>query len=211
MKHDKLFLVRILCLIGIAGELLIPNNIIRMLFGLFFAIISVALLLMHKNDIILEESDRKTNYSISIICISVILLLFIIVGYIILKELRVIVLSDSQEIFLSEILVFGFMAIFGNCSKKLPFNKYVGLRLPWTLDDCQTWRYAHRCWGWINFVLGIILVILSIFILILTKDDTNFEMISVYLVFLQLGIMVLTIIPTEFLLHKHFTKQGMKK
>ena len=206
MKHDKLFLVRILCLIGIAGELLIPNNIIRMLFGLFFAIISVALLLMHKNDIILEESDRKTNYSISIICISVILLLFIIVGYIILKELRVIVLSDSQEIFLSEILVFGFMAIFGNCSKKLPFNKYVGLRLPWTLDDCQTWRYAHRCWGWINFVLGIILVILSIFILILTKDDTNFEMISVYLVFLQLGIMVLTIIPTEFLLHKHFTK-----
>ena len=211
MKHDKLFLVRILCLIGIAGELLIPNNIIRMLFGLFFAIISVAFLLMHKNDIILEESDRKTNYSISIICISVILLLFIIVGYIILKELRVIVLSDSQEIFLSEILVFGFMAIFGNCSKKLPFNKYVGLRLPWTLDDCQTWRYAHRCWGWINFVLGIILVILSIFILILMKDDTNFEMISVYLVFLQLGIMVLTIIPTEFLLHKHFTKQGVKK
>ena len=54
-------------------------------------------------------------------------------------------------------------------------------------------------------------MILSIFILILTKDDTNFEMISVYLVFLQLGIMVLTIIPTEFLLHKHFTKQGMKK
>lgn len=143
MKHDKLFLIRILCLIGIAGELLIPNNIIRMLFGLFFAIISVAFLLMHKNDIILEEIDRKTNYSISIICISVILLLFIIVGYIILRELRVIVLSDSQEIFLSEILVFGFMAIFGNCSKKLPFNKYVGLRLPWTLDDCQTWRYAH--------------------------------------------------------------------
>ena len=34
----------------------------------------------------------------------------------------------------------------------------------------------------------------------------DFEMISVYLVFLQLGIMVLTIIPTEFLLHKHFTK-----
>ena len=49
------------------------------------------------------------------------------------------------------------------------------------------------------------------FILILMKDDTNFEMISVYLVFLQLGIMVLTIIPTEFLLHKHFTKQGVKK
>lgn len=74
-----------------------------------------------------------------------------------------------------------------------------GYRTTMSRMNDETWRYAHRCWGWINFVLGIILVILSIFILILTKDDTNFEMISVYLVFLQLGIMVLTIIPTEFL------------
>ena len=49
------------------------------------------------------------------------------------------------------------------------------------------------------------------FVLILMKDDTNFEMISVYLVFLQLGIMILTIIPTEFCLHKHFTKLGRRK
>ena len=70
-----------------------------------------------------------------------------------------------------------------------------GYRTTMSRMNDETWRYAHRCWGWINFVLGIILVI---------------EMISVYLVFLQLGIMVLTIIPTEFLLHKHFTKQGMK-
>ena len=63
-----------------------------------------------------------------------------------------------------------------------------GYRTTMSRMNDETWRYAHRCWGWINF-----------------------EMISVYLVFLQLGIMVLTIIPTEFLLHKHFTKQGMKK
>ena len=78
------------------------------------------------------------------------------------------------------------------------------------LND-ETWKYAHKCWGRMNFALGIIQAILSLFVLILMKDYTNFEMISVYLVFLQLGIMVLTIIRTEFLLHKHFTKQGMKK
>lgn len=78
------------------------------------------------------------------------------------------------------------------------------------LND-ETWKYAHKCWGRMNFALGIIQAILSLFVLILMKDYTNFEMISVYLVFLQLGIMVLTIIPTEFLLYKHFTKQGMKK
>ena len=86
-----------------------------------------------------------------------------------------------------------------------------GYRTTMSRMNDETWRYAHRCWGGINFVLEIILLILSIFILILTKDDTNFEMISVYLVFSQLGIMVLTIIPTEFFLHKHFTEQGMKK
>jgi len=26
----------------------------------------------------------------------------------------------------------------------------------------ETWKYAHRCWGGLNFVLGIILTILSI-------------------------------------------------
>ena len=106
------------------------------------------------------------------------------------------------------------MIILGYTWKDKPPKNRQGLsgyRTTMSRMNDETWKYAHRCWGRINFVLGIIVVILSIFILILTKNDTNFEMISVYLVFLQLGIMVLTIIPTEFLLHKHFTKQGMKK
>ena len=79
-----------------------------------------------------------------------------------------------------------------------------------TIND-ETWNYAHKCWGRINLVLGIILAILSICVLILMKDNNHFAIISICLVLLQLGIMILTIIPTEFLLHKHFTKQGMKK
>lgn len=86
-----------------------------------------------------------------------------------------------------------------------------GYRTAMSRINDETWKYAHRYWGRMNYVLGIILMILSLFVLILMRDHTNFEMISVYLVFIQLGIMVLTIIPTEFLLHKHFTKQGMKK
>lgn len=86
-----------------------------------------------------------------------------------------------------------------------------GYRTTMSRMNDETWKYAHRQWGRINLALGIILAIVSFFVLILMRDYTNFEMISVYLVFIQLGIMALTIFPTEFLLYKHFTKRGIRK
>ena len=106
------------------------------------------------------------------------------------------------------------MALLGYKWKDNPPKDRLGIsgyRTTMSRINDETWKYAHKCWGKMNFVLGILLAILSIFVLILMKDDTNIEMISVYLVFLQLGIMMLTIIPTEFFLHKHFTKLGEKK
>lgn len=144
MKRDKLIFIRIICLVGTIGEVLFPNSTAGILFGLILAITSVIFLLMLKNEIVIEKSDCENNYSISIMCISVVILLLIIVGYIILKDFQIIVLSDTQEYFFSEILVLSFMALLGSCANTLPFNKHVGLRLPWTLADYQTWRYAHK-------------------------------------------------------------------
>ena len=144
MKHDKLIFIRIICLVGTIGEVLFPNSTAGILFGLILAITSVIFLLMLKNEIVIEKSDCENNYSISIMCISVVILLLIIVGYIILKDFQIIVLSDTQEYFFSEILVLSFMALLGSCANALPFNKHVGLRLPWTLADYQTCRYAHK-------------------------------------------------------------------
>lgn len=144
MKHDKLVFIGIICLVGIIGEVLFPNSTVGILFGLILVITSVIFLLTLKNEMALEKNDCENNYSISIMCISVVVLLLIIVGYIILKDFQIITLSDTQEYFFSEILVFSFMALFGSCANALPFNKYVGLRLPWTLVDYQTWRYAHK-------------------------------------------------------------------
>ena len=147
MKHDKLVFIRIICLVGIIGEVLFPNSTGGILFGLILAITSVIFLLMLKNEMALEKSDCENNYSISIMCISVVVLLLIIVGYIILKDFQIITLSDTQEYFFSEILVFSFMALFGSCANALPFNKYVvnrNLKEGEVLVDYQTWRYAHK-------------------------------------------------------------------
>ena len=45
-----------------------------------------------------------------------------------------------------------------------------GYRTTMSRINDETWKYAHKCWGSINFVLGIILAILSIFVLILMCD-----------------------------------------
>lgn len=54
-------------------------------------------------------------------------------------------------------------------------------------------------------------VIISFTILIIRRNHTNFEIISGYVVFVELGIKTLTYLPTEFLLNKHFANQGMER
>nr|WP_279285788.1 SdpI family protein [Clostridium perfringens] len=52
---------------------------------------------------------------------------------------------------------------FGNLAPKIPFNRYMGLRLPWTVRDEDTWRVAHRILGYVSFPIGIVMFVLSFF------------------------------------------------
>ncbi|MDD3404558.1 MAG: SdpI family protein [Hespellia sp.] len=90
-------------------------------------------------------------------------------------------------------------------------NGVSGYRTTMSRLNDTTWKYAHKYWGKINLVLGIILIILTISIFILSRKYADFEKLITYLVFVQLGVMTLTIIPTEILLNRRFTKQGTKK
>ena len=66
-----------------------------------------------------------------------------------------------------EILMVGlisiFMMTFGNLSPKIPFNRYLGLRLPWTIRDEQTWRVAHKIVGYSSFPIALIMFVLAFF------------------------------------------------
>ncbi len=68
----------------------------------------------------------------------------------------------------SEILIVAavslFMMTFGNIAPKIPFNRYVGLRLPWTVSDEDTWKLAHRYVGYSAFPLAITQFVLAFFI-----------------------------------------------
>ena len=61
------------------------------------------------------------------------------------------------------VLISIFMMIFGNLSPKIPFNRYLGLRLPWTIRDEQTWRVAHKIVGYSSFPIALIMFVLALF------------------------------------------------
>lgn len=56
------------------------------------------------------------------------------------------------------------MILFGNIAPKLPFNRYTGLRLPWTIRDENTWRIAHKALGYLTFPFTILMIISYFFI-----------------------------------------------
>lgn len=70
------------------------------------------------------------------------------------------VLSPQISELLAPILVCVFMVGFGNLSPKVPYNKFFGLRLPWTLLDEQTWIIAHRMLGYLSLPLSFIYIAL---------------------------------------------------
>ena len=73
------------------------------------------------------------------------------------------VMTDIQEEMIGTAIAVVVMVVIGNAAPKIPFNRYMGLRLPWTIRDEATWRAAHKLLGAITFPLVCILIIGSIF------------------------------------------------
>lgn len=68
-------------------------------------------------------------------------------------------LSTSKQ---STIIIFIFMLVFGNYAPKIPFNRNLGIRLPWTLKDEYTWRYAHRIAGYTSIPCAFLYLSISL-------------------------------------------------
>lgn len=68
----------------------------------------------------------------------------------------------------NEIVLIGlcsiFIMVFGNLSPKIPFNRYMGLRLPWTIRDEDTWKVAHKIVGYLAFPIAIAMFVSAFFI-----------------------------------------------
>lgn len=63
--------------------------------------------------------------------------------------------SETGEKLLALGIIEATVLFAGYISPKLPFNRHTGLRLPWTVQDEDTWNTAHRVLGWIALPIAI--------------------------------------------------------
>lgn len=69
----------------------------------------------------------------------------------------------------------------GIISPKLPYNRHTGLRLPWTVQDEDTWNVAHQILGYIALPITLLYIACSLTI-------PNFEIVTLCVMGLWIGI-----------------------
>lgn len=110
-----------------------------------------------------------------------IIIMFICIITDILIAADIIRISENEEKTLALFVISTIMIFSGIISPKLPFTRHTGLRLPWTVQDEDTWNLAHRTIGYISLPLTLLYVGCS-----LTID--NFEIVTLIAMVLWIGI-----------------------
>ena len=100
---------------------------------------------------------------------------------VVLSDLADFSFSERSETLLAAALVSCIMVFAGIVSPKLPFNRHTGLRLPWTVQDEDTWNIAHR-------ILGVISLPCALLYLAAGLCLSNFELVSLCAMAVWIGI-----------------------
>ena len=162
-KND---LTRIILLITsllmlVIGFVMSKSNIEILILGIL-AIIFLVVLDRQASDIVKLSKNNpkvKTFRFLNMFTLLIVVLCFILA--LSSSDNQVSITEDNKILIIG--LMSAFMMIFGNSSPKIPFNRYLGLRLPWTIRDEETWKIAHRLIGYLSFPIAIIMFIMSFF------------------------------------------------
>ncbi len=101
-------------------------------------------------DMKLKALRQSTVFSIAVVLICV------VVAVLILSEKLIV--SENTEKWLAVGVISAVMVFCGYISPRLPFTRHTGLRLPWTVQDEETWMLAHRLLGYISLPLAVLYI-----------------------------------------------------
>lgn len=104
------------------------------------------------------------------------------------------------------------MIFIGRLWKSNPPNKindFYGYRTTRSMKSMETWNFAHRYYGRLWFISGIILTPATLLVMLLFHNE--YEAVSVILLTIQTIVIILEIFPTEAALKKNFDEHGYRK
>ncbi len=102
------------------------------------------------------------------------------VFFAVLLSLDVLTLSENGEKLLTMALISCVIIFSGIISPMLPFNKHTGLRLPWTVQDEDTWNIAHRTLGYISLPIALLYIACTLTI-------PNFDIVTICVLIAWIG------------------------
>lgn len=118
-------------------------------------------------------------FRVTTLCNISILIIGIVFAF--LSAVDVITFSENGEKLFAMVLLSCIMVFIGIVSPKLPYNRHIGLRLPWTMRDEDTWKIAHRILGFISFPMVLLYIACALTI-------SDFEIVSVVTMLIWISI-----------------------
>lgn len=108
-------------------------------------------------------------------------ILIVGIAFSLLIAFDIISFSENSEKLFAMGLVSCVILFAGIMAPKLPYTKHTGLRLPWTVQDEDTWNTAHRIIGYISFPVVLLYIAC-------TWTISNFEIVTLCTMIIWIGI-----------------------
>ena len=100
-------------------------------------------------------------------------------------------------------------------TKKAPnkINPVYGYRSRRSMKSPEAWKFAHFLCGKIWLYAGIVMLTLTILamLLVLNKSQDTIGLVGTITLYVQLAVMILSLIPVEIALKRNFDENGNKK
>ena len=151
--------------------------------GLCFA---AALLVLFRNLSLLSESSLSAAQMKVLKAATVFNAVFLAVLIVFcgLLQAEVIALTEQQKSYLLMGIFSCVFLFFGALSPRLPFQRHTGLRLPWTVQDEETWILAHKIIG----VIALPITLLYLAAALILFDIQSIGIVSVIAMGAYIGI-----------------------
>lgn len=182
LEADRIrVLILWLTIIAVALTQIIRHEVLAI--SISSVLLIAVLIILYRNSSLLSAGFDSSGKTGSIKAAAVFDIAFIIavsVFGILVKTGRIHV-SENQEAIFYSALIAALMGFVGIVAPRLPYNRHIGLRLPWTVQNEGAWNIAHRILGIISIPLGLAYMSLTFFV-------SNMETLTLIAVLVWIGV-----------------------